>query len=81
MNTYEIRIIRRQARAVDIYASSHMGDHAAIRRAQVIAGDSDCIEVWRGFRCVYSGLAQTSQPDQILAELSGASTAFGRRNA
>ena len=55
MDTYEIRIIRKGIESADIYFSSHISDHAAVRRAQNLADDDDLIEVWRGATCVYSG--------------------------
>jgi len=59
MNTYEIRIVRKDIKSSDIYSSSHISDHAAVRRAQNLAASDDFIEVWRGATCVYSGA-----PDQ-----------------
>jgi hypothetical protein len=55
MNTYEIRIIRKGIKSSDIYSSSHISDHAAVRRAQNLAASEDFVEVWRGATCVYSG--------------------------
>jgi len=56
VNTYEIRVIFNDARTPAIYARSHISDHAAVRRAQTMAGADSVIEVWRGATCVYSGL-------------------------
>jgi hypothetical protein len=55
VDTYEIRILRKGIRAPDIFSSSHISDHAAVRRAQALADSGDAIEVWRGAACVYSG--------------------------
>ena len=55
MDTYEIRIVRKGIKSADIYSSSHISDHAAVRRAQSLAAGEDHIEVWRGATCVYSG--------------------------
>jgi hypothetical protein len=54
MNTYEIRIVRRGIKFPDIHSSSHISDHAAVRRAWNLAADED-LKVWRGATCVYSG--------------------------
>jgi hypothetical protein len=62
MNTYEIRIVRKDITSPDIYSSSHISDHAAVRRAQNLAASDDFIEVWRGTTCVYSGM-----PDHVPA--------------
>jgi hypothetical protein len=58
MDVYEIRIIRPGQRSAEIYASSHIADHAAIRRALSLATEQSVIEVWRGMRCIYSGAAE-----------------------
>ena len=55
MDTYEIRIVRKDIKAPHIYSSSHISDHAAVRRAQNLAASDDLIEVWRGAVCIYSG--------------------------
>jgi hypothetical protein len=55
MDTYEIRVVRKGIKSPDIYSSSHISDHAAVRRAQNLAGGEDFVEVWRGATCVYSG--------------------------
>jgi hypothetical protein len=55
MNTYEIRIVRKDIKSPDVYSSSHISDHAAIRRARNLADREDKVEVWRGTTCVYSG--------------------------
>jgi len=60
MNMYEIRIIRSGMKRPDIFSSSHISDHAAVRRAQTLAEGGDFIEVWRGAICVYSGAPETS---------------------
>ncbi len=56
MNTYEIRIVRKDNKSPDIFSSSHISDHAAVRRAQILAASDDIVEVWRGATCVYFGL-------------------------
>jgi hypothetical protein len=55
MNSYELRVIHPHARNATIYASSHVSDFAAIRRAMSLADEDQMIEVWRGAVCVYSG--------------------------
>ena len=59
MNSYEIRIVRNGMKRPDIFSSSHISDHAAVRRAQALAEGGDFIEVWRGAVCVYSGAPET----------------------
>ena len=54
MNSYEIRIVRKSGNAQLIVNAKLMGDHAAVRRAQMLAGDGDMVEVWRSMTCVYS---------------------------
>ena len=54
LDAYEIRIVKKRAKAPVIYACSLMSDHAAIRRAQSLVEDGDLVEVWRGLDCVYS---------------------------
>jgi hypothetical protein len=54
LDAYEIRIVKKQAKAPTIYACSLVSDHAAIRRAQSLTEDGDIVEVWRGLDCVYS---------------------------
>jgi hypothetical protein len=61
VQTYQIRITPRDARTADIYSSSHISDHAAVRRALALARDGAAIEVWRGFACVYSGDAEPAR--------------------
>lgn len=55
VDTYEIRILRKGVKAPDIFSSSHISDHAAVRRAHALADEGDAVEVWRGTACVYSG--------------------------
>jgi hypothetical protein len=55
MNNYELRVITPDRRYPSIYASSHISDFAAIRRAINLAHNDAFIEVWRGLFCVYSG--------------------------
>lgn len=57
MQTYRIHITPRDTPAADIYSSSHINDHAAVRRALALAQSGAAVEVWRGFACVYSGIA------------------------
>jgi hypothetical protein len=59
LDTYEIRIVKKQATGPMIYACSLVSDHAAIRRAQSLTEDGDIVEVWRGLDCVYSRGAQS----------------------
>jgi len=56
MNTYEIRIVRKDNKSPDIFSSSPISDHAAVRRARNLVASDDIIEVWRGATCVYSGM-------------------------
>ena len=60
MNTYEIRILRRDDKSSATFASSHISDHAAVRRARDLAGDGDAIEVWRGANCIYAGFPEAA---------------------
>lgn len=53
MTAYEIRILRGD-RAHLVVTAKLMGDHAAVRRARMLAAASDLVEVWRGMTCVYS---------------------------
>jgi hypothetical protein len=55
MHSYELRVITPGSRYPSIYASSHISDFAAIRRAVNLADGDEFIEVWRGTVCVYSG--------------------------
>jgi hypothetical protein len=61
VQSYEIRVLPEPPCGPDIYASSHIDDHAAIRRAMALARPGQCVEVWCGARCVYSGM-----PPEIL---------------
>jgi hypothetical protein len=63
MNTYEIRIVRKGIKSPNIYSSSHISNHAAVRRARNLAAGEDLVEVWRGATCVYS-----SGPNQMPAQ-------------
>jgi len=56
VKTYEIRVLPREQVGADIYASSHLDDHAAVRRAIALAKPGQAIEVWCGTRCVYAGM-------------------------
>lgn len=53
MENYEIRIVKK-GNAPVIYACPQVSDHAAIRRAQSLAGPEDQVEVWRELSCVYA---------------------------
>ena len=55
MNSYELRVINPADKYPTIYASSHISDFAAVRRAASLANANEIIEVWRGADCVYSG--------------------------
>ena len=55
MNDYEIRILKEDGQQLVIEVRL-MGDHAAVRRANTLATDTDRVEVWRGMTCVYSTL-------------------------
>ncbi|HEY4276320.1 MAG TPA: hypothetical protein VGM68_12600 [Rhizomicrobium sp.] len=54
MNDYEIRIVRARDNSQLVITATLLGDHAAVRRAQMLAGHRDLVEVWRGMKCVYS---------------------------
>jgi hypothetical protein len=54
MNDYEIRIVRASDNSQLVITATLLGDHAAVRRAQMLAGVRDLVEVWRGMKCVYS---------------------------
>jgi len=56
VKTYEIRVLPGHRAGPEIYSSSHMDDHAAIRRAIALAKPGQVIEVWCGARCIYAGL-------------------------
>jgi hypothetical protein len=55
MHSYELRVLSRDDKHPTIYASSHISDFAAVRRAVSLADADELIEVWRGVVCVYSG--------------------------
>jgi hypothetical protein len=55
MHSYELRVINRDGKYPTIYASSHISDFAAVRRAASLADADEVIEVWRGMDCIYSG--------------------------
>jgi len=55
MHSYELRVTNPGNKYPIIYASSHVSDFAAIRRAVSLADADERIEVWRGVVCVYSG--------------------------
>ena len=61
MNSYELRVIRSEQGHSSIYASSHISDFSAIRRAMNLAGDKGLIEVWRDRVCVYSGTGERAR--------------------
>jgi DNA-binding transcriptional regulator/RsmH inhibitor MraZ len=54
MNDYEIRIVSQIDNAQLVVSAKLLSNHAAIRRAKILAGEGDMVEVWRGMRCVYS---------------------------
>ena len=54
MHDYEIRIVRATDRSQLVISAKLLGDHAAVRRAQMLVGETDLLEVWRGMTCVYS---------------------------
>jgi hypothetical protein len=58
VNTYEIRIMREYDKEPLVVTAKLVGDHAAIRRAQMLAGRSGPVEVWRGMTCVYSTICE-----------------------
>ena len=62
MTPYEIRIVRSVDRSPIIVNAKLMGDHAAVRRARMLAAEGDLVEVWRGAVCIYS-----TMPDSISA--------------
>jgi hypothetical protein len=55
MHSYELRVINPDENHPTIYASSHISDFAAVRRAASLAEADEVIEVWRDTVCVYSG--------------------------
>ena len=59
MTNYEIRIIRKSDNTHLLVTSNLMGDHAAVRRARLLAGDGDLVEVWRGMTCIYSTVRES----------------------
>lgn len=63
MTDYEIRILRSEDRSEVNITARVMGDYAAVRRARMLAGLFDRVEVWREDVCVYArdcGLAAVS---------------------
>jgi hypothetical protein len=60
MHAYEIRIVRASDNSQLVITANLLGDHAAVRRAQMLAGARDLVEVWRGMQCVYS-----TMPDAV----------------
>ena len=58
MTRYEIRIVRKSDTAQLLLDANLMGDHAAVRRAQLLARDGDLVEVWRGMTCIYSTIRE-----------------------
>ncbi len=54
MDTYEIRIVRKDRKATFIYACPHTSDYAAVRRAQSLVEEGNEVEVWRDLVCVYA---------------------------
>lgn len=60
MNKYEIRIVRREDRSKIAVIASLLGDYAAVRRARMLAGQCDQVEVWRDGACVYASNAEAA---------------------
>lgn len=56
MKNYEIRVIPAPPSGAAIFASSHIDDHAAVRRAMRLVKPGQAVEVWCEARCVYSGM-------------------------
>ena len=54
MTNYQIRIMRKGDNNEFLFSTRLMGDHAAVRRAQLLVGEGDVVEVWRGMTCIYS---------------------------
>ena len=54
MTPYEIRIVRGIDRSPIVVNAKLMSDHAAVRRARMLAAEGDLVEVWRGLVCIYS---------------------------
>ena len=63
MHSYEIRIVRRDDGAPIVVTAKLLGDHAAVRRAQMLAGPADPVEVWRGSTCIYSTTSHAAFAD------------------
>jgi hypothetical protein len=55
VQVYEIRVTPERPSGPAIYASAHINDHAAVRRAMCLAKPGQSVEVWCEARCVYSG--------------------------
>lgn len=56
MKNYEIRVMPEPPSGAVIHPSSHIDDHAAVRRAMSLAKPGQAVEVWCEARCVYSGM-------------------------
>ena len=54
MQTYEIRLHKRQQPTPAIYRMSQISDFSAIRTARRIAENGDAIEVWKELECIYA---------------------------
>jgi hypothetical protein len=50
---YEIRVLTKEHLPLMIYTCSQASDYAAIKRAQALASEADCVEVWTGQRCIF----------------------------
>ena len=59
VNSYEIRIVRHSDNVQLVVSANLVGDHAAVRRAKMLTGDGDLVEVWRGMTCVYSTIRES----------------------
>jgi hypothetical protein len=54
MRDDEIRIVRASDGSQIVVIASLLRDHAAVRRAHILASGADLMEVWRGMTCDYS---------------------------
>jgi hypothetical protein len=60
MTDYEIRIVRKGEKSPMVLSAKLLGDHAAVRRAHMLAGNGDLVEVWRRMTCVYSTVSEAA---------------------
>lgn len=61
MDAYRIHIAR-DGREIQVHASSHASDFAAIRHACHLGANAGHVEVWRGSQCVFAGLPTANPP-------------------